>query len=117
MADPNIRYTRLSDILDLVFLMAKEPLGVTINDIKIRYCVSRRTAERMRDAIRNEFPQVDVVNDGCKEKRWGFINYSMREIVEFTDSEISALQTLKTNSTPEIASIIYKMKVLRRKCI
>ena len=45
---------------------------------------------------------------------WGFINYSMREIVEFTDSEISALQTLKSDSTPEIASILYKKKVLRK---
>lgn len=110
-----IRYSRITDFMQLLNMMMAEPRGISLNDICIEFGVSRRTAERMRDAIRNEFPQVDVVNDGCKEKRWGFINYSMREIVEFTDSEISALQTLKSDSTPEIASILYKMKVLRKR--
>ena len=86
MSDPNIRYNRLSDILDLVFLMAKEPLGVTISDIEIRYCVSRRTAERMRDSILNVLPQVDIIETEDTHKHWGFINFSISNI--FVNSNI-----------------------------
>ena len=112
-----IRYSRMTDFLQLLHMMMAEPNGVSLNDICIEFGVSRRTAERMRDAIRNEFSQVDVVSEKCKVKRWGFINYSMKEIVEFTDDEINAIQTLKSNSNlnSEFASILYKMKVLRKK--
>ncbi len=110
-----IRYSRMTDFMQLLHMMLAEPNGVSLNDICAEFGVSRRTAERMRDAIRNEFSQVDVVSEECKVKRWGFINYSMREIVEFTDSEIALIQTLKSKTTPEFASILYKMKVLRKR--
>ena len=77
MSDTMIRYTRLSDIIDLLILMIKEPLGVTINDIKIRYNVSRRTAIRMRDCLLNVFPQIDEIETTDKCKHWGFNNYSI----------------------------------------
>ena len=111
-----IRYSRMTDFMQLLHMMLAEPKGISLNEICAEFGVSRRTAERMRDAIRNEFSQVDVVNDGCKEKRWGFIDYSMREIVSFTDEEIDAIQTLKAKShlNPAFTSILYKMKVLRK---
>lgn len=110
-----IRYSRMTDFMQLLHMMLAEPKGISLNDICAEFGVSRRTAERMRDAIRNEFSQVDVVSEECKVKRWGFINYSMREIVEFTDSEIALIQALKSKTTPEFGSILYKMKVLRKK--
>lgn len=107
-----IRYSRMTDFMQLLHMMLAEPSGVSLNDICVEFNVSRRTAERMRDAICNEFPQIDVVSEGCKVKRWGFVNYSMREIVSFTDAEIFAIQSLKSH--PELNSILYKMKVLRK---
>lgn len=77
MIDTQIRYTKFSDIIDLLMLMAEKPLGVTINDIKIRYCVSRRTAIRMRDCLLNVLPQIDEIETTDKCKHWGFIDYSM----------------------------------------
>ena len=53
----------------------------------------------MRDAICNEFSQVDVISEENRIKRWGFINYLMKEIVEFTDTEIETIQSLYRNST------------------
>lgn len=108
-----IRYSRMTDFMQLLHMMLAEPSGVSLNDICVEFNVSRRTAERMRDAICNEFPQVDVVSEGGKIKRLGFINYSMREIVSFTDAEIFAIQSLKSH--PELNSILYKMKVLRKR--
>ena len=106
-----IRYSRMTDFMQLLHMMLADPRGISLNEICIEFNVSRRTAERMRDAICNEFPQVDVVSEENKIKRWGFTNYSMKEIVSFTDSEISAIQALKPH--PELNSILYKMNVLR----
>ena len=66
------RYSRLSDIIDLVFYIQTKPQGVTLKEISLRYNVSRRTAERLRDAILNVLPQVDELESDTKEKRWGF---------------------------------------------
>ena len=64
------RYSRLSDIIDLVFYIQNKPEGITLKEISIRYNVSRRTAERLRDAILNVLPQVDELESDTKEKRW-----------------------------------------------
>lgn len=96
-----------------------EPKGVSLDDIMDEFNVSRRTAERMRDAVISILPQVDVVNIQGKVKRWGFVNYSMKEIVRFTDKEILIMEVIKHNIKnaifTEIDSIIDKMKILREK--
>ena len=45
------RYSRVSDILDLIIFMLSRFNGVSLNEIQERYNISRRTAERMRDAV------------------------------------------------------------------
>ena len=119
MAKDEIRYSRMSDFFQLLYMMMAEPRGVSIDEICDEFNVSRRTAERMRDAVRNVFPQVDVISENDKIKRWGFINYALKELVEFTDEEIAAMEVIKHNYRsrliPEIDSIIDKMKVLREK--
>ena len=60
MPEDDLRYSRMSDIIQLMYMMMAEPNGISLNDICAEFRVSRRTAERMRDAIRNEFPQFCV---------------------------------------------------------
>ena len=107
----------MSDFFQLLYMMMAEPKGISLDEIQDEFQVSRRTAERMRDAVRNVFPQVDVVGENEKIKRWGFINYAMKQLVEFTDEEIAAMEVIKQNYRsrliPEIDSIIDKMKILR----
>ena len=55
------RYSRVSDILDLIIFMLSKLNGVSLNDIQEKYNVSRRTAERMRDAVLTILPQVDEI--------------------------------------------------------
>jgi len=118
MAD-DIRYSRISSILKLLYMMMAEPRGVSLEEIQDEFQVSRRTAERMRDAIINVFYQVDEIETDGKVKRWGFKNFSMSEVVEFTDKEIMTMEVVKHNMKnavlPEIDSIIDKMKALRKK--
>ena len=117
----DIRYSRMTDFLQLFYMMMAEPKGISLDEICTEFGVSRRTAERMRDAITNAFSQVDVLNDEEKTKRWGFINsYALKDMVEFTDEELAAMEAVKHNFRnqsvlPEINSIIDKMKILKKK--
>lgn len=56
-------------LLQLAQIFAAEPAGIGLDDIAARFAVSRRTAERMRDAIAEMFPQLEEVDDE-RPKRW-----------------------------------------------
>ena len=56
------RYSRVSDILDLMTFILSRVQGVTIPEIAERYNVSRRTAERMRDSLLNIFPDFEELD-------------------------------------------------------
>ena len=71
MAELHIRYTRQSDIIELLVFMAHAPVGVSLEDIEKRYNVSRRTAERMRNSLLNIFPQIDITYVEGNKRFWG----------------------------------------------
>lgn len=56
-------------LLHLARQLASESAGITLDEIAARFEVSRRTAERMRDAVAEVFPQLEEV-DGERPKRW-----------------------------------------------
>lgn len=61
MAEEKPRYSRISDVLDLIILMQSRVLGITLKDIEKQLNVTRRTAERIRDALVLGLPQVDEI--------------------------------------------------------
>lgn len=79
MTELHIRYTRVSDILDLLVFMAHATLGVSINDIENRYSVSRRTAERMRDSLLNIFPQINITYIDGNKRFWGITDVEAKK--------------------------------------
>lgn len=91
------RYSRVSDIIDLIIFMLSKLNGVSLNDIQERFNVSRRTAERMRDSVLAILPQVDEIETEERCKRWGFTNYSLNELVSFSNEDIAFLEKLKPN--------------------
>ena len=119
------RYSRTSDIIELLILMQSRIQGVSLNEIQTHFNVSRRTAERMRDSITLVVPQVEEIPTLSREKRWGFNNGYIREIINFSPEEIANLEKLKelqSNSGFEdkeriIDSTINKIKALNRKNI
>ena len=54
-----MRYSRQEDLLRLAVMMQGSAEGVSIADIEQTFDVSRRTAERMRDAVLRAFPQLE----------------------------------------------------------
>ncbi len=113
------RYSRVSDIIDLIIFMLSKLNGVSLIDIQDRFNVSRRTAERMRDSILAIFHQVDEIKTTDRCKRWGFTNFSLNELVWFSNENIAYLENLKNISDDlskkELEDILTKIKALRYK--
>ena len=118
------RYSRTTDIVELMILMQSRVQGVSLNDIMKEFGVSRRTAERMRDSLMLAVPQVEEIeNFKSREKYWGFPTAYMREIISFTPEEIANLENLKKyqqeQGTEDKAKIIEqtinKIRALSRK--
>ena len=120
--EDKLRYSRVSDILELLVIMQSKVLGVTLTEIADRFHVSRRTAERLRDAITNILPQIDEIGTVGKEKHWGFTSGYMNEIINFSPDEIAILESIKNGLNVEfkkrtLDSVITKLKALSRKQI
>ena len=117
--DDKPRYSRVTDIIELIILMQSKVAGVSLNDIQEEFDVSRRTAERMRDSVLNLLSQVGEIPTDSRVKRWGFINYSMNELVSFSKDEIATLEKLKQNSDKiskkDLSTITNKIKTLNQK--
>ena len=114
------RYSRISDILDLAIFMSSKIQGVTISEIAERYNVSRRTAERMRDSLTCIFPSVDEIETDDNQKHWGFINYSISNLISFKPKEIANIEQLQRRTTnkemkEELGKTIEKLKSLNKK--
>lgn len=112
------RYSRVSDIVDLIIFMLSKLNGVTLAEIQERFNVSRRTAERMRDSVLSILPQVDEIETDGRQKRWGFINFTLNELVTFSHENIAVLEKLKSNcdklTEAELNEIIIKINALMR---
>ena len=58
-----MRHEKAGRLLELARLLASTAEGLTLDEIAERLGVGRRTAERMRDAVREVFPQLEEVED------------------------------------------------------
>jgi predicted DNA-binding transcriptional regulator YafY len=58
-----LRHEKAGRLLDLARMLASTSEGLTLDEIAERLAVGRRTAERMRDAVREVFPQMEEVED------------------------------------------------------
>src|SRR5512140_1345917 len=60
---PSMRHEKAGRLLELARLLASTAEGLTLDEMAERLDVGRRTAERMRDAVREVFPQLEEVDD------------------------------------------------------
>ena len=98
MAEEQARYPKLGKILNLIIKMQSRYSGITLNDIQEELEVSRRSAERLRDVLIWEIPQIEELPTTGREKHWGFSRSShLREIISFSKDEIAELEGVKNN--------------------
>ena len=88
-----VRYEKADTILRIALDMQGTAEGLSLEDIQRNYSdkpLSRRTAERLRDAIERVFPQMLQANPGELPKRWrlpvgtvsGFAAVSAEELAD-----------------------------------
>lgn len=85
-----MRYSRQEDLLRLAVRMQGSAEGVSIADIEQAFGVSRRTAERMRDAVLRAYPQLEERPGVNGQKYWRFPPGTLGKMVEPTVDELTA---------------------------
>jgi predicted DNA-binding transcriptional regulator YafY len=88
-----LRFEKLETLLRVALDMRGNAEGLSFDDIQRSYGVSRRTAERMRDAIERVFPQMEQANPGEAPKRWRIRSGAVNALVGFSADELGALNT------------------------
>lgn len=88
--DSGPRYARVEDILRLAMKMQGTAEGVSLADIMATCGVSRRTAERMRDAVQNLFPQITSSDDDRGERRWRLPATTLGRLADPTADQLAA---------------------------
>ncbi len=111
-------YEKMYDLFDLAFVMQESSEGLSLEDIRQKYNVSRRTAERMRDAILKYFPQAEEVKTGERTKRWRITQRSLNSFISFSAEELAVFKTavdsLKQSNLKEKADILSKVEIKLR---
>lgn len=85
-----MRYSRQEDLLRLALMMQGSAEGLSIADIERAFDVSRRTAERMRDAVLRAYPQLEERPGPTGQKYWRFPPGTLGKMVEPTVDELTA---------------------------
>ncbi|MYA88210.1 MAG: DNA-binding transcriptional regulator, partial [Boseongicola sp. SB0662_bin_57] len=88
-----MRYERLKDIIDLAVRLQGSRAGVTLDEIQSDLSVSRRTAERMRDAVEWAFGPLETVPSDDNRLHWRLRSKALRCLLQVTVEEQSALAT------------------------
>ncbi|MDE0028066.1 MAG: WYL domain-containing protein [Deltaproteobacteria bacterium] len=89
-----MRYERLAEILRLATHLQGSPGGLTTADIQEEFSVSRRTAERMRDAVEAVFGPLETVDveTGDRRIRWRLRSRALHPFVQISPDELADIE-------------------------
>ncbi len=101
-------------LLELAQLFAAQHAGVTLDEIAEKFAVGRRTAERMRDAVAEVFPQLEEIENE-RPKRWRLPSGLTGVFREPLADELAALHSiarrLKGEGVSESAALLERLAV------
>ena len=87
-----MRYERLADILRLAMRLQGAG-GMTLDDIGSEFEVSRRTAERMRDAVEHAFGLLVYEDADDGRRHWRLGSNALRDLIRISADELVELDT------------------------
>ena len=115
-------YEKTQNLIDLTFWMQTDTNGISIQDIMEKYSVSKRTAIRMKDMIKAQYPQIQEIRESSNIKRWYLPKANQDNIIGFSLNEINALQnsiqlakSRNLNDVDCLESIMHKIKASMNK--
>lgn len=117
-----MHYQKLEQILRLALAFQGTREGLSLNDIERDFGVSRRTAERMRDAVARVFPQFERCDDGDRLRRWrlpagtlgGLVAVSAEELAELDAAATGLVRRGLRERADLIASAAQKLRATAR---
>ena len=86
-----MRYQGLKDILDLAVRLQGAHGGLTLDDIEAEFSISRRTAERRRDAVDAAFGPLEPVDRDDGKRHWRLRSDALRRLVSVSAEELAEL--------------------------
>ena len=86
-----MRYEGLTNIVNLAIRMQGLHGGMTLDDIRAEFGVSRRTAERMRDAVEWAFGPLDIAESDDNRRHWRLRSDALRRLVRISAAELADL--------------------------
>ena len=86
-----MRYEGLTNIVHLAIRMQGRRGGVTLDDIRAEFGVSRRTAERMRDAVEWAFGPLDIAESDDNRRHWRLRSDALRRLMRVPAAELADL--------------------------
>lgn len=105
-----MRYERLTDLLRLAILLQGRRNGMTTGDICDEFAVSRRTAERMRDAVEAAFGALEEVERGDGLRHWRLESRALAPLVRFSPREVT--EVLWSANAMRHAGMVYRAHIL-----
>lgn len=85
-------YKKSDDLMDLATFMQASSEGVSIQDIMDKFKVSRRTAIRMKDSLKEKYPNIKEEVGEKNIKRWSLPKSEIGGNQYFSLNEINAMQ-------------------------
>ncbi|MBB4064405.1 helix-turn-helix transcriptional regulator [Gellertiella hungarica] len=85
-------YSNAEKLIELCIALGQSKMGMTISEIAERFHVTRRTAERMRDALERLFPSLACKRDHEGLKRWFLPDDVVQPLVRFDAADFAALK-------------------------
>ena len=87
-----MRYERVADIIRLAVRLQGTG-GLTLDDIGSEFGVSRRTAERMRDAVERALGPLEYDDADDGRRHWRLRSYLLRDLIRVSADELVELET------------------------
>jgi hypothetical protein len=97
-----MRYEKAETVLRFVLDMQAPALGLSLEEIQHNYSdmpLSRRTPERLRDAVERLFPQIEQTNPDEALKRW-----------RLRGGTVNGLATVTADDLVDIATAISQLR-------
>ena len=88
-----MRYEPVTNIVQLAIRLQGSRLGLAIDDIETEFSVSRRTAERLRNAVELSFGPLEEVDTGERRKRWRLRSNPLRQLIRVAPEELAELES------------------------
>ena len=117
-----MRYQRVTEVVRLAIDLQGARGGLTLDDIRAEFAVSRRTAERLRDAVEAAFGPLEMVDVGDKRRHWRLQSAVLRHLLRVSLEELTELGSAArwldraglTERAGALRELAGKLRALRR---